>query len=125
MSNYETLLVEKEEWIGTITLNRPERLNAFNTKMREEFPQSMREMAGDPDVRVVVVTGAGDAFSAGADIHDFAAAVELRGEDASGRSSTRVGYKRDADIHEGDGESDHLVYQRCLCWDGFDFRLVR
>ena len=84
MSNYETLLVEKEEWIGTITLNRPERLNAFNTKMREEFPQAMREMASDPDVRVVVVTGAGEAFSAGADIHDFAAAVELRGKMPAG-----------------------------------------
>ncbi len=77
MSNYETLLLEKEDYIGTITLNRPERLNAFNTTMRMEFPKAVQEMAVDPEVRVLVVTGAGDAFSAGADIHDFAAAVEM------------------------------------------------
>jgi enoyl-CoA hydratase/carnithine racemase len=45
--------------------------------MRGEFPRAMQEMAHDPEVRVVVVTGAGDAFSAGADIHDFAAAIEM------------------------------------------------
>jgi len=85
MTDYETLIVEKSDWIGTIILNRPERLNAFNTKMRGEFPRAMQEMAYDPEVRVVVVTGAGDAFSAGADIHDFAAAVA-----AGGRRSGEV-----------------------------------
>ena len=65
MSNYETLLLEKEDYIGTIILNRPERLNAFNARMRGEFPRAMQEMAVDPEVRVVVVTGAGDAFIGG------------------------------------------------------------
>lgn len=79
MSEYETLLIEKEDLIGTITLNRPDRLNAFNARMRAEFPQAVQQMAEDPEVRVIVITGAGDAYSAGADIHDFSAAIESGG----------------------------------------------
>lgn len=82
MSEYETLLVEKRDYIGTITLNRPERLNAFNATMRAEFPQVIMEMEDDPEVRVVVVTGAGDAYSAGADVHDFADRLTTSGESA-------------------------------------------
>ena len=82
MSKYETLLIEKRDHIGTITLNRPERLNAFDATMRAEFPQAMVEMENDAKVRVVVVTGAGDAYSAGADIHGFADRLTTRGEPA-------------------------------------------
>lgn len=75
MADYETLIVEKSDWIGTITLNRPKRLNAFNAKMRGEFPRAMQAVADDAEVRVIAATGAGDAFSAGADIYDFAAVI--------------------------------------------------
>jgi len=76
MGDYETVLLEKEEGIGTITLNRPERLNAFNAKMLVEFHQALREMEGDSKVRVLVITGAGRAFSAGADVKGFAESLQ-------------------------------------------------
>lgn len=69
---YEALLVDREEaHIGVITLNRPEQLNAFNTGMAEELAGALREMEADHEVRVVVIRGAGKAFSAGIDINEF------------------------------------------------------
>ncbi|MFW6125677.1 MAG: enoyl-CoA hydratase/isomerase family protein [Chloroflexota bacterium] len=84
MTEYQTLLIEKEDLIGTIVLNRPDRLNAFNATMRAEFPRAMQELGNDPEVRVIVITGAGDAYSAGADIHDFSAAIESGGRGREG-----------------------------------------
>lgn len=52
----------------TITLNRPEKLNAINFRMHAELQQACRELADDAEARVVIVTGAGRAFSAGADL---------------------------------------------------------
>jgi 2-(1,2-epoxy-1,2-dihydrophenyl)acetyl-CoA isomerase len=68
MSGYENVLLDRADGVGTITLNRPEKLNAFAGRMREEIADAVWEMAKDPDVRVVIVTGAGRAFCAGADI---------------------------------------------------------
>ena len=75
MGTYETLLVDKEDRIGTITMNRPERLNAMNTTMLTELVQAFREVDDDPEVRVVILTGAGAGFSSGADMRDSAAAA--------------------------------------------------
>jgi enoyl-CoA hydratase/3-hydroxyacyl-CoA dehydrogenase len=62
-----------KQGIAWITLNRPHRLNAINSEMREELPIVFAEMAKNDAVRVVVIKGAGDkAFSAGADITEFA-----------------------------------------------------
>ena len=58
--------------IGTPTLNRPEKLNAFIDTMREEIAQGLEELGNNPNVRVVVVTGAGRGFCAGADINYLA-----------------------------------------------------
>jgi len=64
--------VEREARIAWITLNRPHRLNAINSEMREELPRALQELAEDEDVRVIVIRGAGErAFSAGADITEF------------------------------------------------------
>ena len=68
MSGYEYVLIEREAGIGTITLNRPDKLNAFSGRMRQEVAQAVREVADDEAVRVLVITGAGRAFCAGADI---------------------------------------------------------
>ncbi len=62
------VLVEVEDRIGTLTLNRPDRLNAFFGPMREELAEGLEELARRDDVRVVVVTGRGRAFCAGADV---------------------------------------------------------
>ncbi len=71
---YETIRSELGEGVATVTLNRPDVLNAMNDALRGELTRCFTALAGDDDVRVVVVTGAGDrAFSAGADIREFGA----------------------------------------------------
>jgi enoyl-CoA hydratase len=67
---YETLLYEKRARIGYVTLNRPRLLNAQSPEMFEELAQVFGEIKHDPEVGVVILTGAGDrAFCAGADIN--------------------------------------------------------
>jgi enoyl-CoA hydratase/carnithine racemase len=70
--NWEHILWEKSDRIGTITLNRPEKLNAFGGLMRQELLAAIARAAGDREVRVVVITGAGKAFCAGADVNEMA-----------------------------------------------------
>ncbi len=67
----ETITVERDTGLPglvTITLNRPEKLNAINFRMHAELQQVCRELADDAESRVVILTGAGRAFSAGADL---------------------------------------------------------
>jgi enoyl-CoA hydratase len=64
---YETLLYDTDGAIATITLNRPERLNTIVPPMPDEFEAAVRQATGDPEVRVIVVRGAGRAFCAGYD----------------------------------------------------------
>ena len=67
----ETISIERDAELPglvTITLNRPEKLNAINFRMHAELQQACRDLADDADARVVIVTGAGRAFSAGADL---------------------------------------------------------
>lgn len=71
MGNFKTVLVEKEEHVSVITLNRPEKFNAFNDDLLRELAEALDEMRDDDSVRVVVITGAGKAFCSGADIHEY------------------------------------------------------
>jgi len=64
----ETTRYEVDHGIATITLDRPDHLNAYNPRMRLELEALLDETDGDDDVRVVIVTGAGRAFCAGADL---------------------------------------------------------
>ena len=69
---YETILVDRQDHVVTITLNRPAALNAQNNPMRRELFGVFADLRQDEDVRAIVVTGAGErAFSAGADIKEF------------------------------------------------------
>ena len=70
--DFETLLVESAGPVGRITLNRPEKLNALSRTVLAELAEAARALDRVPEVRVVVVGGAGRAFSAGADLADFA-----------------------------------------------------
>jgi enoyl-CoA hydratase len=71
--SYETLRIERSGRVATITVDRPEKRNALNAVVRRELVQALDSMEMDDEVRVVVVTGAGDkAFVAGADIGEFA-----------------------------------------------------
>mgnify|MGYP001026925857 FL=1 len=66
---FKYILYEKSEGIATITLNRPEALNAFSKEVIDEVLQALEDVRNDENVRVVILTGAGErAFSAGADI---------------------------------------------------------
>jgi len=65
---YSALLVDILNGVATITLNRPEKLNAYNAAMGTELHQAFAALDADDDVRVIVVTGAGRAFCAGADL---------------------------------------------------------
>jgi 2-(1,2-epoxy-1,2-dihydrophenyl)acetyl-CoA isomerase len=65
---YENINVEFDAGIVTITLNRPEKLNAFAGHMRRDLAEALEHAGSDPEVRVVCITGAGRAFSTGADV---------------------------------------------------------
>ena len=65
---YETVVYEVADAVATITLNRPEKLNAWNAQLGAELGDAMATADDDDDVRAVVVTGAGRAFCAGADL---------------------------------------------------------
>jgi len=66
--SYQTLLTEKQDGVLTVTLNRPDRLNAFTTQMMIDLLALFDAIDADDDVRAVVVTGAGRGFCAGADL---------------------------------------------------------
>lgn len=69
---YETLLVQIEDGIGTITLNRPKVLNALNNKVFDELARAALELDMNEEVRAVIITGGDKAFAAGADIDQYA-----------------------------------------------------
>ena len=69
-SNFENILLESADDVLTITLNRPQRLNAWTAKMSAELYDAIDAANSDPDVGAIVITGAGRGFCAGADIKD-------------------------------------------------------
>jgi len=82
---YETILYDVEDGVLTVTLNRPERLNAFTSVMRDDLIDAIDRADADDNIRVVIVTGAGRGFCAGADLSagpdTFEAHVQDPGED--------------------------------------------
>jgi len=71
MKAYKTIMVEKKKSIGYLTLNRPEVRNAFNQEMIDEIRDALRLIDIDEEIRVLIITGAGKAFQAGADIAEL------------------------------------------------------
>jgi 2-(1,2-epoxy-1,2-dihydrophenyl)acetyl-CoA isomerase len=90
MTAWENVLVEVTERVGTLTLNRPDKLNAFAGTMRQEIAEAFRALAADAGVRVIVVTGAGRAFCAGADI-GYMKELTASGDVAAFRSLVEAG----------------------------------
>lgn len=83
MPDFQFVLTDVTDSIGTITLNRPDRLNAFEGVMREELLAATRAMVSDPKVRAIVLTGTGRAFCAGADVDYMGAALERQDYDSA------------------------------------------
>jgi 2-(1,2-epoxy-1,2-dihydrophenyl)acetyl-CoA isomerase len=76
---YSAILYEKKEHVAVVTLNRPDKLNASTDIMYEELLDCFGVVDSDPDVRVMIITGAGKAFCAGADLKDrFLPKIEQR-----------------------------------------------
>jgi 2-(1,2-epoxy-1,2-dihydrophenyl)acetyl-CoA isomerase len=75
----QELLVQTTQGVRTITLNRPERLNALNTALAEAIQAAVHEASADDAVRVIVLTGAGRGFCAGLDLSDGIAGADLEG----------------------------------------------
>ncbi len=71
MANYATVKIERHGPVAVVSLNRPDKLNSFDAALRHELLPAVREVNDDDTVRVVVLTGAGRAFSAGADLGDM------------------------------------------------------
>ena len=71
MSSYQDLIYESGEGIATITLNRPDRLNAATDRTQSEVRLAMEQARDDASVRVIILTGAGRGFCAGADMSDL------------------------------------------------------
>jgi 2-(1,2-epoxy-1,2-dihydrophenyl)acetyl-CoA isomerase len=81
MSAYKCLLYESAGGVATLTLNRPERLNALGDTLRDDLQDAVTRASDDPEVRVIVVTGAGKGFCAGGDVK----AMNERKEQGGGR----------------------------------------
>lgn len=78
---YEAIIYESDDkHVGTITLNRPESLNTFNTVMANDLLAALNEMEADRNIRVILIKGAGRAFCAGIDVKELAgkSAMEYR-----------------------------------------------
>jgi enoyl-CoA hydratase/carnithine racemase len=91
MAEFETILYAVEDGIATITLNRPERLNAFTARMMADLIAAFDLTDADDAVKAVIVTGAGRGFCAGADLSGGAAAFDHRASADPIRLQARVG----------------------------------
>ena len=91
LPTWSTVLVEREDGIAWVTLNRPDKRNAMSPTLNREMLEVLEELEVDPSVGVVVLTGAGDSFTAGMDLKEYfretdnaSAAVKLRTRRAAG-----------------------------------------
>ncbi len=92
--DFETVILKKEGHIATITMNRPEMMNALNTQMLQEMVAAIDEIARNDDVRVVVLTGAGRIFCSGADISEGGKASGLSGTPVEMHHNVRNSYQK-------------------------------
>jgi len=89
MAEEKIILIEKKNGVGTITLNRPDKLNAFNDELTFTLQDSLKEMEKDNSVRAIVLTGAGRGFSAGQDLQSRSISQEMGQRPSLGDSIRR------------------------------------
>ena len=105
--NFKTILYELEEKILTITLNRPDRLNAFTGQMMDELILAFKEAGQDDDVRVIIVTGAGRGFCAGADLEAGGANFNRDAKNKGQKTSDKENLEW---IRDGGGRTTLAIY---------------
>ncbi|PIU56391.1 MAG: hypothetical protein COS88_02945, partial [Chloroflexi bacterium CG07_land_8_20_14_0_80_51_10] len=71
--SYQTIAMQREEGVATITLNRPDKLNAVCPELMTDLTSVINDIEQDEEVRAVILTGAGRAFCAGGDVKDLLA----------------------------------------------------
>ncbi len=106
------VLVEKKDYVGTITLNRPERMNTISGQMLAAFSESLIALDRDDDVRVIVITGSGRAFCAGLDLQDQRDGKGFDGESSGGgvgRAGTTI------DLRDAPPTVLHNVEKPTIC----------
>src|SRR5262245_4731851 len=92
--SYETITHSKEDGIAIITLNRPQRLNAWTPQMGADLAHAFRDADRDATVRAIIFTGAGRAFCAGADMEFFAQRIAAGGGMGDADSGANTGPSR-------------------------------
>ena len=85
---FSTIRFEKRDRIAWITLNRPRQLNAYNVAMRDDLFGALSAVHDDPEVRAMVLCGAGPAFSTGGDVSEFGPRPRPRSRDGSAFGAT-------------------------------------
>ncbi|HZR97662.1 MAG TPA: p-hydroxycinnamoyl CoA hydratase/lyase [Chloroflexota bacterium] len=83
---YTTLVIERNDGVTTLRINRPEKKNAMSPTLHREMHRALADLQFDPETRVLVITGTGDAFSAGQDLKEYF--YELK-DDPRGREEIR------------------------------------
>jgi len=78
---YKNIIFEKKGKVAKIILNRPEKLNALSPDLLEELEKAIEEVKADKEVRVLIITGSGKAFSAGADVGAMVEATRLQAKE--------------------------------------------
>ena len=89
MTDEKILLTEKKNGVGIITLNRPDKLNAFNDELTFQLQDALKEMEKDKEVRAIILTGAGRGFCSGQDLQSRAIAQEVGHRTSLGGSIKR------------------------------------
>jgi enoyl-CoA hydratase/carnithine racemase len=92
--SYEQIIYDVADFVATITLNRPDKLNAWTQKMEEELTAAIHDASADDQVRVIIITGAGKGFCAGADMSLLSAISQ----ESTPRASFLTDVSSDADI---------------------------
>ncbi|WP_372958736.1 crotonase/enoyl-CoA hydratase family protein [Marinobacter sp.] len=95
MSQFETITLDVDDGIATITLNRPDRMNAFTLQMMDELIAAFDQTDADDNVRAVIVTGAGKAFCAGADLSGGADTFDYEEQKGNAPDPLANGVNRD------------------------------
>ena len=117
---YETIVLERKEGIGYLTLNRPDRANTISLQLMQEVVSAMDAVEADAEYRVVILTGAGKHFCGGADLRDFAQRARERASAGGERRGTGDFVTPQRDLFSCAGRiprSDYRGYQwRCDGW---------
>jgi enoyl-CoA hydratase/carnithine racemase len=115
MPEFETLRYEIEDQVLLLTMNRPERLNAFNSEMQREFLEALDHADTDDEIRVVIVTGEGRGFCAGADLSKGAETFDYdnQAEEAKADRASNEGRQEGSNawLRDGGGLLSLRIYE--------------